>query len=100
MAPTRRRLRMRPRRESASSARRRRQCYPHANGGSLLRDLELPDFRDYFVEVEEPGATASEATRVLGGWLRDVMHARGGERRQLARGRRAPKWPPTRRRAP
>jgi xylulose-5-phosphate/fructose-6-phosphate phosphoketolase len=48
---------------------------PHANGGSLLRDLELPDFRDYAVEVEEPGTTASEATRVLGGWLRDVMHA-------------------------
>jgi xylulose-5-phosphate/fructose-6-phosphate phosphoketolase len=54
---------------------RRMGANPHANGGSVLRDLELPDFRDYAVEVEEPGATASEATRVLGGWLRDVMHA-------------------------
>jgi xylulose-5-phosphate/fructose-6-phosphate phosphoketolase len=54
---------------------RRMGANPHANGGSLLRDLELPDFRDYAVEVVEPGATASEATRVLGGWLRDVMHA-------------------------
>jgi xylulose-5-phosphate/fructose-6-phosphate phosphoketolase len=48
---------------------------PHANGGLLLRDLHLPDFRDYAVDVEAPGTTASEATRVLGGWLRDVMSA-------------------------
>ena len=46
---------------------------PHANGGELLRDLELPDFRDYAVEVPEPGTTLSEATRVLGGFLRDVI---------------------------
>jgi xylulose-5-phosphate/fructose-6-phosphate phosphoketolase len=46
---------------------------PHANGGLLLRDLELPDFRDYAVPVEHPGTTSSEAMRVLGGWLRDVM---------------------------
>ena len=45
---------------------------PHANGGELLRDLLLPDFRDYAVEVEQPGTTFSEATRVLGGFLRDV----------------------------
>jgi xylulose-5-phosphate/fructose-6-phosphate phosphoketolase len=55
--------------------RRRMGANPHANGGLLLRDLELPDFREYAVEVAEPGATASEATRVLGGWLRDVMRA-------------------------
>jgi len=48
---------------------------PHANGGSLLRDLELPDFREYAVAVDEPGATATEATRILGVWLRDVMRA-------------------------
>ncbi len=52
---------------------RRMGANPHANGGALLRDLELPDFRDYGVEVERPGASASEATRVMGGWLRDVM---------------------------
>jgi xylulose-5-phosphate/fructose-6-phosphate phosphoketolase len=46
---------------------------PHANGGVLLRDLELPDFRDYAVQVPAPGARTSEPTRVLGGMLRDVM---------------------------
>jgi xylulose-5-phosphate/fructose-6-phosphate phosphoketolase len=46
---------------------------PHANGGLLLRDLRLPDFRDYAVAVDKPGASESEATRVLGGWLRDVI---------------------------
>jgi xylulose-5-phosphate/fructose-6-phosphate phosphoketolase len=54
---------------------RRMSANPHANGGSLLRDLELPDFRDYGVAVEAPGTTSSEATRVLGAWLRDVMRA-------------------------
>src|SRR5487761_1187208 len=48
---------------------------PHANGGRLLRDLSLPGFRDYAVEVSKPGASMSEATRVLGGWLRDVIQA-------------------------
>jgi xylulose-5-phosphate/fructose-6-phosphate phosphoketolase len=51
---------------------KRMSASPHANGGSLLRDLILPDFRDYAVEVDEPGTTFSEATRVLGGFLRDV----------------------------
>ena len=46
---------------------------PHANGGLLLRELNLPDFRDYAVPVPEPGATEAEATRVLGTWLRDVI---------------------------
>ncbi len=46
---------------------------PHANGGALLRDLELPDFRTYGAEVREPARTSSEATRVLGPFLRDVM---------------------------
>ena len=46
---------------------------PHANGGILLRDLRLPDFRDYAVPVEAPATSWSEPTRVLGGWLRDVM---------------------------
>ncbi len=46
---------------------------PNANGGTLLRDLRLPDFRDYAVTVEHPGQTEAEATRVLGVFLRDVM---------------------------
>ena len=45
---------------------------PVANGGELLRDLILPDFRDYAVDVPHPGATTSEAARVLGTYLRDV----------------------------
>src|ERR671936_1258664 len=52
---------------------RRMSANPHANGGSLLRDLLLPDFRDYAVEVAKPATTFSEATRVLGGFLRDVV---------------------------
>jgi xylulose-5-phosphate/fructose-6-phosphate phosphoketolase len=52
---------------------RRMGMNPHANGGLLLKDLELPHFRDYAVNVLHPGATTSEATRVLGNMLRDVM---------------------------
>jgi xylulose-5-phosphate/fructose-6-phosphate phosphoketolase len=52
---------------------RRMSANPHANGGLLLRDLVLPDFRDYAVEVDEPGRSTSEATRVLGAFLRDAM---------------------------
>jgi xylulose-5-phosphate/fructose-6-phosphate phosphoketolase len=48
---------------------------PRANGGLVLRDLALPDFRDYGVTVERPGATTSEATKVTGAWLRDVIRA-------------------------
>jgi xylulose-5-phosphate/fructose-6-phosphate phosphoketolase len=54
---------------------RRMGANPHANGGLLLRGLELPDFRDYAVALGAPATTSSEATRVLGGWLRDVMAA-------------------------
>ena len=52
---------------------RRMSAKPHANGGLLLTDLRLPDFREYGVEVKRPGTGAVEATRVLGTWLRDVM---------------------------
>jgi xylulose-5-phosphate/fructose-6-phosphate phosphoketolase len=48
---------------------------PHANGGRLLRDLDLPEFRDYAVDVALPGQGSSEPTRVLGGWLRDIVRA-------------------------
>jgi xylulose-5-phosphate/fructose-6-phosphate phosphoketolase len=54
---------------------RRMSANPHANGGLLLRDLRLPDFRQYGVEVTERGAGTSEPTRVLGHWLRDVITA-------------------------
>ncbi|HUB34347.1 MAG TPA: phosphoketolase family protein [Bryobacteraceae bacterium] len=46
---------------------------PHANGGLLLKDLVLPDFRDYAVAVPQPGTVTAEATRVMGRLLRDVM---------------------------
>jgi xylulose-5-phosphate/fructose-6-phosphate phosphoketolase len=48
---------------------------PHANGGRLTRDLELPDFTRYGVKVLAPGEAVAEPTRVLGGWLRDVLTA-------------------------
>jgi xylulose-5-phosphate/fructose-6-phosphate phosphoketolase len=52
---------------------RRMSANPHANGGLKLEDLSLPDFRDYAVEVPQPGSTFSEATGVLGAFLRDVI---------------------------
>jgi len=52
---------------------RRMSANPHANGGLLLRDLRLPDFTDYAVEVGAPGAVQAESTRVQGTYLRDVM---------------------------
>ena len=52
---------------------RRMGANPHANGGVLLRDLRLPDYREYAVNVPGPGRVNGEATRVLGKFLRDVM---------------------------
>jgi xylulose-5-phosphate/fructose-6-phosphate phosphoketolase len=57
----------------APSGTRRMGANPHANGGLLLRDLEMPDFRDYAVAVPKPGASQAESTRVLGAFLRDVL---------------------------
>jgi xylulose-5-phosphate/fructose-6-phosphate phosphoketolase len=54
---------------------RRMSANPHANGGELLKDLRLPDFRAYGVPVSRPGTTNGEATRVLGQYLRDVIKA-------------------------
>jgi xylulose-5-phosphate/fructose-6-phosphate phosphoketolase len=59
--------------ELAPAPARRMSANLHANGGVLLRDLRLPDFRQYAVEVKQPGATDAEATRVMGRFLRDVM---------------------------
>jgi xylulose-5-phosphate/fructose-6-phosphate phosphoketolase len=57
----------------APKGHRRLSANPKANGGLLLRDLALPDFRDYAVEVPTPATTSSEATKVLGTFLRDVI---------------------------
>ena len=54
---------------------RRMSANPHANGGALLADLLLPDFRDYGVDVPRPAASFSEATRVAGAFLRDIVRA-------------------------
>jgi len=59
--------------ELAPKGDRRMGANPHANGGLLLKDLAIPDFRDYQVTVAKPGTSTAEATRVLGGFLRDVM---------------------------
>jgi xylulose-5-phosphate/fructose-6-phosphate phosphoketolase len=59
--------------ELAPTGDRRMGANPHANGGLLLRDLVMPDFRSYAVGVAKPGTQNAEATRVLGGFLRDVM---------------------------
>jgi xylulose-5-phosphate/fructose-6-phosphate phosphoketolase len=60
-------------RELAPSGPRRMGANPHANGGMLLRDLRMPDFREFAVEVPAPGAATAGATGVLGGYLREVM---------------------------
>src|SRR5262249_13582591 len=52
---------------------RRMGANPHANGGLLLKDWRLPDFRTYAVDVPEPGRVDAEATRVMGSFLRDVI---------------------------
>jgi xylulose-5-phosphate/fructose-6-phosphate phosphoketolase len=60
-------------RELAPKGDRRMSANPHANGGRLLRDLAMPDFRDYAVSVDRPAVESSEATKVLGEFLRDIM---------------------------
>jgi xylulose-5-phosphate/fructose-6-phosphate phosphoketolase len=60
-------------REIAPQGNRRMGANPHANGGVLLKDLNMPDFREYAVTVKEPGREVAEATRILGQLLRDVM---------------------------
>ncbi len=59
--------------ELAPKGNRRMGANPHANGGLLLKDLAMPDFRDYRLAVPKPGTEFAEATRVLGYFLRDVM---------------------------
>src|SRR5271154_687148 len=59
--------------ELPPKGRRRMGMNPHANGGLLLEPLRLPGFRSFAVEVKKPGSPDSEATRVLGKYLREVM---------------------------
>jgi xylulose-5-phosphate/fructose-6-phosphate phosphoketolase len=64
----------------APSGARRMGANPHANGGILLKDLRLPDFADYAVNVSAPGEVQAEDTRVLGGFLRDVIRCNEDQR--------------------
>jgi xylulose-5-phosphate/fructose-6-phosphate phosphoketolase len=57
----------------APKGERRMSANPHANGGIVLKDLQLPDFRDYAVNVSSPGSVSAESTRVMGKFLRDVL---------------------------
>ena len=66
--------------ERAPQGNRRMGANPHTNGGLLLRDLRMPDFRAYAVDVPMPGGVIAESTRVLGGFLRDVMKLNSKER--------------------
>ncbi len=59
---------------------RRMSANPSANGGALLRPLRLPDYRAYAVAVPQPGGSDAEATRVMGGFLRDVLRESAGTR--------------------
>jgi xylulose-5-phosphate/fructose-6-phosphate phosphoketolase len=59
---------------------KRMSANPHANGGLLMRPLRMPNFEDYAVTVPSPGATDGESTRVMGGFLRDVMQANADTR--------------------
>ena len=59
--------------ELAPKGNRRMGANPHANGGLLLQDLLMPDFREYAVSVPKPGTETAESTKVLGSFLRDVM---------------------------
>ncbi len=59
--------------ELAPSGHRRMGANPHANGGLLKRELKLPDFREYAVDVPCPGGAVGEATRELGKFLRDIV---------------------------
>ena len=68
--------------ELAPLGERRMGANPHANGGLLLRDLHMPDYRDYAVDVPSPGVRGIGDTRVLGPFLRDVT-TRNSERRNF-----------------
>jgi xylulose-5-phosphate/fructose-6-phosphate phosphoketolase len=66
--------------ELAPKKERRLGANPHANGGVLLRDLKMPEFRDYALAVPKPGTVFAEATRVMGQFLRDVLKLNAANR--------------------
>jgi xylulose-5-phosphate/fructose-6-phosphate phosphoketolase len=66
--------------ELAPEGDRRMGANPHANGGMLLHDLEMPDFCDHAVQVASPGAVEDQDTQVLGTFLRDVAKLNRGKR--------------------
>ena len=66
--------------ELAPQGEQRMGANPHANGGILLRDLRMPDFRGYAVAVPRPGTVVAEATRIMGSFLRDVVKLNGDQR--------------------
>lgn len=66
--------------ELAPRGTRRMGANPHANGGLLLRDLKMPDFRKYQIDLNAPGEKEAEATRILGGFLRDILKLNWKER--------------------
>ena len=63
---------------------------PNANGGLLKRELRLPDFRSYAVDVQQPGGTQAEAARVMGSFLRDVVRLNAEIRNFRLMGRTRP----------
>ncbi len=65
---------------------RRMGANPHANGGLLLKELKMPDFQEYAVDVPKPGTVVAEATRVMGQFLRDVMKKNMGNQNFLVFG--------------
>ena len=67
-------------RELIPSGEKRMGANQHANGGQLLKNLKLPDFRDYAVKIDNPGQTLAESTRVMGRFLRDVMQRNRNQR--------------------
>ena len=69
---------------STRAGRKRMSATPHANGGELLRDLRLPDFTEYAVDVPEPGSGPVGTTAVLGTWLRDVIRCNPDNFRMMA----------------
>lgn len=59
---------------------KRMSANPHANGGLLLHELKMPDFKQYAIEVKSPGTTVAEATKVTGNFLRDILKLSAKER--------------------
>lgn len=69
--------------ELAPKGDRRMGANPHANGGVLLKNLKMPDFQDYAIEVKKPGTTLNEATRVMGNFLEEIIKLNGNNFRLM-----------------